>query len=292
MTIFHKLILTSTLFAFSAVIIRADVPQSDEPDTESFYMKKVEEADKACADGNWSDAEKALVAALRSEPANPSNVLLISNLGIIRFNMGEDSLALTTLNAAHEMAPASVTILSNRAKVLAANGRDMEAFADYTRIIELDSLESNARLHHCLFALKRHDYPTAKDDLDFMERNFHKKIETDIAGASVMSGFGNFEDAIPYYNRILKERKDPEYYSGRAFCYLQTGALQEASDDINTALSLSPADGELYLYRAALNKMRFRPADAEADARRAIELGIDKRRAAQFLTNQEQSSKR
>ncbi len=248
--------------------------------------KKIDEADKACAEGLWHEAENALVEALRAEPANPSNVLLISNLGIIRFNMGQDSLAIATLNDAHSMAPASVTILSNRAKVLAANGYDEEAYLDYSRIIELDSLEISARLPRCLYALRRHDFRTAKSDMEFMEQNFPGKIETEIAGAAVRSGTGDFAGAIPYYSRILLERKDPEYYSGRAYCYLLTGSLQEASDDINSALAITPADGELYLYRAALNKMRYRPADAEADARKAVELGVDKTRATQFLSNQ------
>ena len=52
---------------------------------------------------------------------------------------------------------------------------------------------------------------------------------------------------------------------------------------------MTPDDGELYLYRAALNKMRYRPDDAKADALKAIELGVDKKRAAQFLDKQSNS---
>ena len=276
----------SSTFIISALLLAPPTAKASENETESLYFKKIDEADKACAEGLWHEAENALVEALRAEPANPSNVLLISNLGIIRFNMGQDSLAIATLNDAHSMAPASVTILSNRAKVLAANGYDEEAYLDYSRIIELDSLEISARLPRCLYALRRHDFRTAKSDMEFMEQNFPGKIETEIAGAAVRSGTGDFAGAIPYYSRILLERKDPEYYSGRAYCYLLTGSLQEASDDINSALAITPADGELYLYRAALNKMRYRPADAEADARKAVELGVDKTRATQFLSNQ------
>ena len=276
----------SSTFIISALLFAPLAAKASENGTESLYFKKIDEADKACAEGLWHEAENALVEALRAEPANPSNVLLISNLGIIRFNMGQDSLAIATLNDAHSLAPASVTILSNRAKVLAANGYDEEAYLDYSRIIELDSLEISARLPRCLYALRRHDFRTAKSDMEFMEQNFPGKIETEIAGAAVRSGTGDFAGAIPYYSRILLERKDPEYYSGRAYCYLLTGSLQEASDDINSALAITPADGELYLYRAALNKMRYRPADAEADARKAVELGVDKTRATQFLSNQ------
>lgn len=282
--IITKITLVAAIFAaiLSPASINAANPTPAEE--ESLYMRKVEEADKACAEGKWIDAERALMEAMHSEPANPTNILLLSNLGIIRYNMGQDSMAIATLNEANRIAPSSVTILSNRAKVLAANGREKDAYNDYDRILTLDSMEIAARLPHCLFALRRHDFRTAKADFEFMQRNFPGKIETEIAGASVMSGTGDFEGAIPYYTRILKERKEYEYYRGRAYCYLITGAIQEASDDINTAISLEPSDGELFLYRAALNKMRYRPDDAEADARRAVELGVERERVAQFLT--------
>ena len=62
-----------------------------------------------------------------------------------------------------------------------------------------------------------------------------------------------------------------------------TGELQEAAADIASAMELAPLDGELYLYRAALNKMHFRPDDARKDAERAVQLGVDPTRAKEFL---------
>lgn len=250
---------------------------------ESPYMKKVDEADKACNEGDWRKAEQALTEAMSLEPSNHNNVLLLSNLGIIRYNMGLDSLAIATLTDAHRMAPSSVTILSNRARILLANGYEDEAYSDLDLILQLDSMVITPRFHHCLLSLRRHDFRMAKKDFEFMRKHFPEDIETDIAGASVLSGTGDYTDAIPLYSKIIEQRKDAEYYSGRAYCYLLTDQLQEASDDINTALSLTPDDGELYLYRSALNKRRFRPDDAEADAMRAVELGVDRERVKQFL---------
>lgn len=284
------ILLTALLFIISPLGAGATDHQAAPTDSVSIggsvYMKKIDEADKACSDGKWFDAERAILDALHTEPANPSNILLMSNLGMIRYYMGLDSLALATLDEAHEIAPASVTILSNRARIRLATGMEGEAYDDYDRIVRLDSLEMTARLHHCLLALRRHDFRTAQSDFGFMERNKPEGLETQIAGASVLSGTGQYQAAIPYYSRIIKERKEPEYYGGRAYCYLMTDALQEASDDINSALALNPDDGELYLYRAALNKMRFRPADAETDARKAVSLGVDKARAMQYLSGE------
>ncbi|MDE6860827.1 MAG: tetratricopeptide repeat protein [Duncaniella sp.] len=255
------------------------------PEISTPYIEKVEAADKACADGKWEAAEHYLTQALEADPDNPSNPLLLSNLGMIRFNLGKDSLAVVTLSEAHEMAPVSVTILSNRAKVLAAIGEDEWAYEDYGKIIELDTTYISARLQHGLLAMRMRDFNTAKRDFQYLETYFPETDETNIAMATFKSLLGEYAEAIPYYNRILVTTKEPEYYGARAYCFLMTDKLQEASDDIAAALELAPDDGELYLYRAALNKMRFRPADASADARHAIDLGVDPARARPFITN-------
>lgn len=247
------------------------------------YMDLVEESDKACAKGEWEQALQAIDAALDWEPDNPGNILLLSNKGMIQYNLGLDSLAIATLTEAHMKAPRSVTILSNRARVLTACGYDAEAIADYSRIIELDSLDMDARFHHGLLALRHRDYHGAKADFDWLAQHHPDTPENNIAQATILCALGQYAEAIPYYNHILDTIQEPEYYGGRAYCNLMAGNLNEASEDIARALELSPADGELYLYRAALNKMRFRPDDARRDAQRAVELGVEPTRAEQFI---------
>lgn len=273
-----KSLILSLLSAILGIALYAETPSEDTP-----YMQKIDEADKACQEGKWENAEAALLEAMEMDPENPANVLIMSNLGMIQFNLGKDSLAIETLNEAHFIAPVSVTILSNRAKVLTALGEEEAAYKDYGRIIELDTTYISARFHHGLLALKKRDFNTAKHDFEFMERNFPESDETQIAMATFKSSIGEYAEALPYYNKILLNTKEPEYYGARAYCNLMTNRLQEASDDIAAALEFAPDDGELYLYRAALNKMRFRPADATADAKKAIELGVDPRRATPLM---------
>ena len=57
-------------------------------------------------------------------------------------------------------------------------------------------------------------------------------------------------------------------------CYLMTEQLAEASEDLARGIELDPTDGELYFYRAILNKMRYRPEDAHADALKAVQFGV------------------
>ena len=86
---------------------------------------------------------------MRLEPSNPGNIMLMSNLGIVQYNSGKDSLALVTLTQAHDIAPRSVTILGNRARVLMAMGRFEEARADYSAIVEADSTMTPASTAPC-----------------------------------------------------------------------------------------------------------------------------------------------
>ena len=250
---------------------------------ETPYLDLVEKADKACADGEWDKAAGLLQKAIDSEPDNPGNILLLSNLGMVRHNLGLDSLAIESFNRALDIAPSSVVILANRAKVYTGMGLEQEAFDDYARIMHLDSTYITARYYHGLLALRHKMFDVAKEDFDYLDKHYPSSDETYIAKATLHSSLGEYKEAIPLYTEILRTIKEPEYYGARAYCYLMTGDLQEAAEDIAEALRLAPMDGELYLYRAALNKMHFRPEDARKDAQKAIELGIDQARAKEFL---------
>ena len=101
---------------------------------DSLYIDLMGKADTAIAQNDWSQAESLLLTAMRSQPSNPANVLLLSNLAIIRFQQGNDSLALATINDAIIIAPNSVTALNNRARILKAIGDIDGAYADYEKI--------------------------------------------------------------------------------------------------------------------------------------------------------------
>ncbi|MBD5321462.1 MAG: tetratricopeptide repeat protein [Bacteroides sp.] len=262
-----------------AVIITATISaKADTP-----YLNLVDEADKACSEERWTDAENLIREAISTEPENPGNILLLSNLGMVQYSLGKDSAAIESFTRALDIAPSSVTIIANRAKVYTSMGYEQEAFNDYARIMQLDSTYITARYHHGLLALRHRMYDVAKEDFDYLVKHFPSANETQIAQAAMHTSLGEYQEAIPFYNEILRSIEEPEYYGARAYCYLMTGNLQEAADDIAKAMELAPEDGELYLYRAALNKMHYRPEDARKDAERAVELGVDPARAKEFI---------
>ncbi len=250
---------------------------------ESEYIKLVGAADSVISQGNWERAEQYLLDALILEPGNPTNVMLISNLAIVRFQMGNDSLALATINEAHEMAPMSVTVLDNRARIHGAMGDIAAAYEDYSRIIELDSTLTEPRLRHGLIALHDGNVQTAEEDFNLLSRIDPDGEGTSIGLAMLYSSTSRPAEAIPYYTKLLQKSPDAEYYSGRATCYLLTRQYSEASVDIAEGMRLYPDDSEFFLLRAWLNKMRFRYDEAKEDARRAIEMGADPQRVSQVM---------
>ncbi len=240
---------------------------------ENRYFELVGSADSAIKENRFQDAENLLLEAMRVQPSNPSNVLLMSNLAMVRFYMGQDSLALATINDAHQLAPASVTILSNRARIYSAMGEVEKAYSDYDLILQLDSMVIAPRLSHGIIALYSGMIDVAERDFKMLQRVAPDSEEASIGMAMFHTSLNQFKEAIPYYSKLIE--KDPviEYYTGRINCYLELQYLSDASADIADAMKLYPDDMELYLLRGWLNRLYFRNDDAEEDFKRAMQLG-------------------
>lgn len=250
---------------------------------ESRYMKLVDDADKAIAKENWAEAIKLLTAALHDEPDNPSNVMLLSNLGMIQFYAGADSMAIASLTDAHLMAPESITILTNRARVLASTGHLQAAIDDYNEICRLDSTLSVPYLHRGLIYLSTGNLSEATIQLERLRELAPDDIDTATALSALYSATGRPDEAIPYYTKIIETEPSAADYAGRAMCHLMLEHLPDAADDIASGLELDSGYAELYLCRALLNKMRYRPDDALADGQKAISLGADRTRVKSLL---------
>lgn len=247
---------------------------------DSDYMKYVQWGDDAIAKGKWSEAIGYLEEAMRTEPSNPLNVMLLSNVGMLHHYAGEDSLALHTLSEARAMAPSSVVILNNRARVLTAMGRNDDAMRDYGLIIEMDSTYADAWYDRAALQMRMAHLELAEADA----RHFVALRPNDLQGkllmAVIYSNTHRPAEAIPLYTDLIRAKPEAVYYSARAMCHLQQDELAEASADIASGLELAPDDPELYYCRAFLNILRYREEDARTDAAHAVSLGLDPVRAA------------
>lgn len=228
------------------------------------------EADKAISESRWDDSAALLNEAMALNPDNPSNVLLLSNLGLVYYYMGSDSLALATLDQAVAKAPRARRIISNRAEVLAAMGRRADALRDYTTLVELDSAAVKPRCIHALLSLEEGDSLAAAADADILTRIATSDPDETFLVARTLAAAERWDAALQRFTALIETKPTPELYGARAVAYMMTDRLNDASADITLGLELDPDNRELYLYRAYLNRLRYRPDAARRDLRRAL----------------------
>ena len=282
--VMNRLLFIIIFIAVAASRLTAEVEPDDSiaaqraRQIEEEYVNAMGRADSAIAAGEWLLAETILRDAMHSQPANPANLLMLSNIGMLQFYQGKDSLALETLTDACNIAPRAVAVHANRATVLEALGRGGEAVAECNIILALDSANTRARAMRLSHEIRRGNMPAATADLDTLQRLRPDDILTHISEATLYTAQGRYAEAVSPLTKVIDADPRAEYYAARAYCRLMTDNLNDASADINQGLALDPSDGELYLYRAILNKMRYRLDDARADAQRAEKLGVDPER--------------
>lgn len=270
-----------TIYFLLFIIITMPIAQGKESDVsaENLWAK----IDKAIAGENWVMADSLIVETLTQHPDEATRAMLLSNLGMIRYYTGKDSLAVATLTQAHREAPAAVAILSNRAKVLTSMGHVAAAVADYNQIEQLDSTYSDTYLYRGLIYLYNGYFEDAFRDLNKREQMSPRSEDTLIALASYYTITEDYESAVPYYSELIRDNAQAEYYAGRAMCAIHLNRLYDAAEDIAEGLTLDPNYSELYLCRAILNKRRYCPDDAHSDAERAISLGASPARVNALL---------
>lgn len=260
--------------ALLSLLLSAMPAWAEEPDSlqNNDYFEYMGKADEAIAAGDWEEAEKCLLSAIMSDPTNPTRVMILSNLGLVQYNLGRDSLALNSLNEAHRMAPRSAKVLTNRAEVLVAMGKDEDAYADYEEILSIDSTRVDALYIHSLLGLRLGRFEDALADCRRLEDVAPDSYDMHLAYGSYYTAIKDWQFAVPHYTALIASDPSAALYCARAVCYLMLDKLNEASSDISSGLELEPENSELYFYRAHLNKKRFMTDDARADMKRALEL--------------------
>lgn len=274
------------ILAASAAIFRPGAQTPQLPPVEEANPRYIlmEEADSAIAGADYDRAAARLLDAIAVCPDCPDNALLLSNLGMVYAYSGRDSLALATLDQALATWPGLRTAIANKGRLLLSMGRDAEAKAAYSSLIELDSLNIDARYYRGMLALYSGDLETAEADMTVLRDSMPDSTPTARALASLYTMTGRHELAVPYYRQLIREEEAPEYYAMLASCYLTDSELTEASAVIGEGLAKYPDDGELYYCRAWLNKLQYRTAEATADARRAQSLGVPRARIRALLS--------
>ncbi|MBQ6648039.1 MAG: tetratricopeptide repeat protein [Muribaculaceae bacterium] len=252
-------------------------------DTTTIYFALIDSAQHHINLKQWAVAERFLLDAIKAEPGNPSNSLLLSNLATMQRRQGKLAEAIKNYSMAIDLTPNAVTLLHNRAALYTVVDSIARAQADYERIMELDPADVESRYNHGMIALNLGDSKTAEKDF-----NNILSINPNSGMGKQGQGYlnkhaGNYDKAAECFSEVIKVRPTSTLLANRADCYLATKRLNDASLDIANALELDPDDPYIYVLRAKLNKLRFNRSDMERDIKLAVAHGLDEKEVKQLL---------
>lgn len=248
------------------------------------YYQWVEKADSCIKAKDWLGAEHALLSALRTEPANGQNSLLMSNLGTVQRYAGKYDEALRSYSNGLLMTPNSVTLLRNRAALYSEIDSIDLAYNDYSQILMIDDTDEDALYQRGLIELGRGDTVSSRADFERLLKLNPASANGRIGFASLLKVMGYYPEAIEVYSQVIKFNPEKEIlYVGRAEAYLFAGQYAKADKDIEKAMELDPDDPVVYVLRALGKLARYERESAKADLKRAVELGYDRQAAERLL---------
>lgn len=239
------------------------------------YMRLVEKSDELIASEDWAGAEKALREALNLEPANPSNQLLLTNIGLVLLQQGKYGDAERHLDVALLMNPNSFIARKYRGMLRMQAQRLEEAMEDFNRAISLDSLDLSVRNLRGFLLVAEGDSRTASNDfLTVLERE-PDNIEA-LEGLVECSALTDSPaQAVTFLNRLIDLDPKPERFFSRGMIFAKQGELSKASLDVQEGLKADPKNGNLYILRAYIEKISYRNNEARSSLEKAQRFGGD-----------------
>lgn len=268
-----KLLILTVLTSLNVISVRASTPE---------YIALADSADNYIKEERWSDAEKTIRKALRLEPGNFTNSLLLSNLGVVQTQQGLYDDALESFRLGLSIAPKSSVLYNNRARTLLHLNRYDEALSDLNKSLNIDSIQEWP-LQMRGFILLNKNLEAAKNDFITLGNRFPKNSSAMTGLAAVAEKEERFDDALKYYNEALILEENPDIRFSRILLKINIDKYSEASADISEAISRYPDTGEFYLLRGLLKKLNFRYDEANVDKKIALDKGADKQLVEQIL---------
>ncbi|HCO67587.1 MAG TPA: hypothetical protein DIT04_07520 [Dysgonomonas sp.] len=221
-------------------------------------------------------AEETLKQAMRKEPANPGNILLLSNLGTVQRELGKTEEALISYSSALSKYPENVVFLHNRASLLCEIDSLDAAMRDYNVILSLDENNVEALYRRGLIYMSEKNSLLAEADFEKVLEIRPNYLPAHNSLIYTIKARQDWEEAENKYTDLIYKYKDvPEFYIGRAECYLNLKKLARAKEDLNKALELKKDDPMLYIIRGQLNLQQFDKFMAKEDFQKAKDLGAD-----------------
>ena len=239
------------------------------------YIALADSADNYMKRERWEAAERTIIKALRLEPANFSNSLLFSNLGVAQTNLGKYDEALESFRLGLSIAPNSSTLHNNRARTLLYKGRKEEALEDITQSLEIDSIQEWPMQMKGLLLMEKGNGVEAKKIFLSLSSHFPYNDVAMAGLGKIAEKEGDNETALRYYDEALRLSDDPETRSWRILLKISMDKYSDASADIREGIDRYPENPFFYIWRGYLHRLNYRQDEAEADKKIAITKGAD-----------------
>lgn len=225
---------------------------------------------------DYINAEATLKEAMRKEPANEGNILLISNLGTIQRKLNKPEDALISYNVVLAKYPNAVFALQNRAALFCEIDSLAAAKRDYTLILSIEEDNINALYNRGLIFLTEKNFLAAESDFEEILKINPNNVNALNSTALILKSKGDWSGAEEKYTDLIyKYKNQPSFYINRAECYLQLKKLARAKNDLDKAKELGYNESLLYILRGQYYLQQFDKLNAKQDFLKAQEMGAD-----------------
>lgn len=224
----------------------------------------------------YTAAEEMMKLAMRKEPANPNNILLMVNLGTIQRNLGKFDDALISYTVAVEKYPDNTHIRHSRASLYCEMNKFDEALIDYNTILLKEPFDTEALYSRGLIHLSNKNLLSAEEDFKKINEINPDNLKGKYGLASVMKRRARWDEAEEVYSYLIyKNQNVANFYFNRAECYIELNKLTKALGDIKKAIELGSDDPGVYILRGKIRLAQYEKTFAKDDFLKAKELGAD-----------------
>lgn len=248
------------------------------------YLELADSADYYINHELWDKAEASIQKALRLEPANFHNSMLLSNLGIVQINKDEFEKAIDSFTLGLAIAPSSSVLYNNRAQAYILLDKIPEAMTDLDSSLSLDSVQEWPLQTLALIYINDNNEVVAKEYLQKLKTHYPNNSVAFSGLATLATRAGNVEEALELYKISLElNPQDQETLCSYIFLLIETDRFTDARSFLREAIEKFPDNPMFYLLRGYLHRLNYRNDEALADKKTAIAKGLDPAEADRFI---------
>lgn len=261
-----------TLAGVCALFLSPAISYGSEP---SRFIQLADSADMYMRQELWTKAAECLQTALKENPGNPLNGMLLSNLGIAKTHLGDIDGALRDYDVALAISPDESKIHDNLAFTLIAADRIDEAKEVLDRSLKLDSVAPWPLKMRGLILYGKGCIKEACDDFSRLLVITPDDADVHAAMARCLDASGQTQDAVRHYLRAIEIAPEETLYADCALALMDLDRTEEAARQVAEALARYPGCGNLYLIKAYIDKATFQTRASDAARANARKLGAD-----------------